>query len=197
MYLCDKVAKILPLENKNKKYPFWRIWNPPASSISICNALMFIIPQGLQIQIFTAETPNPPEQRLCTTRGEAKCPPLVEFKSARPCWRSPSTKDGAAPFPTFGRPFPLTRLPVAFPVAFSAVALPLPCRGGVGGGVANWFADRIIQTPPLPLPLEGRGRAAHSFFCNLCLGVRTCHKGYGWATARREWGCARLPVVLI
>ena len=49
-----------------------------------------------------------------------------------------------APFPSEARPFPLTRLPVAFPVAFplegrgvphgapaagKAVATPLPCRG--------------------------------------------------------------------
>jgi hypothetical protein len=37
---------------------------------------------------------------------------------------------------------------------------PLPCRGGDGGGVSIFFADRIIQTPPLTPPLEGRGAAA-------------------------------------
>ena len=34
-------------------------------------------------------------------------------------------------------------------------ATPLPCRGGVRGGVSIFFADRILQTPPLPLPLKG------------------------------------------
>jgi hypothetical protein len=37
---------------------------------------------------------------------------------------------------------------------------PLPCRGGDGGGVSIFSTDKIIQTPPLAPPLEGRGTAA-------------------------------------
>ena len=42
----------------------------------------------------------------------------------------------------------------------SCAAAPLPCRGGVGGGVSNFFVDKKIQTPPLPLPLRGGERRA-------------------------------------
>ena len=49
----------------------------------------------------------------------------------------PLTRLPVGIFPTFGRPFPLTRLPVAFPVAF-----PLPCRGGAGVG-SVLFSQRI------------------------------------------------------
>ena len=42
-------------------------------------------------------------------------------------------------------------------------AAPLPCRGGVGGGVSIFLTDKILQTPTLPLPLRGRGAAARSF----------------------------------
>ncbi len=45
-------------------------------------------------------------------------------------------------------------------------AAPLPCRGGVGGGVSIFFAVRMLQTPPLPLPLMG-GEWLRSVFCRL------------------------------
>jgi len=41
-----------------------------------------------------------------------------------------------------------------FPVHGGA-ATPLPCRGGVRGGVSNILASNEIQTPPLPLPSKG------------------------------------------
>ena len=34
-------------------------------------------------------------------------------------------------------------------------ALPLPSRGGARGGVCNFHSDRIILTPPPPLPYMG------------------------------------------
>ena len=42
-------------------------------------------------------------------------------------------------------------------------APPLPSSGGVGGGVCNILADRILLTPPPAPPLHGRGAAAHRF----------------------------------
>ena len=45
-------------------------------------------------------------------------------------------------------------------------AAPLPCRGGGGGGVSIFFAGRMLQTPPLPLPLMG-GEWLRSVFCRL------------------------------
>ena len=45
-----------------------------------------------------------------------------------------------------------------------SAATPLPCR--VGGGVSIFFAVRMLQTPPLPLPLMG-GEWLRSVFCRL------------------------------
>ena len=42
--------------------------------------------------------------------------------------------------------------------AFSAVALPLPSKGRGRGGVSNYFADRILATPPQPPPLQWEGK---------------------------------------
>ena len=46
-------------------------------------------------------------------------------------------------------------------IVVDAAATPLPCRGGVGGGVSDFAADDLtLQTPPLTPPLEGRGMVA-------------------------------------
>ena len=47
-------------------------------------------------------------------------------------------------------------------------AAPLPCRGGVGGGVSIFIANSKLQTPPPPLPLMGgeRLRIVPTSFCN-------------------------------
>ena len=54
-------------------------------------------------------------------------------------------------------------------------AQPLPSHvgEGVGGGVSIFFIDRILQTPPPPLPLRG-GEYVGSPSSSPCRGMGVC-----------------------